>query len=494
MPASIRSNASEASTVDSDTEPYTNGNRLHNGIKNLSVRPTSMDRRNSSPMMPAFMTSAPGKVIVFGEHSVVHGKAAMAASISLRSYLLVTALSKSRRTITLRFPDVGLDHTWRISELPWSTFQAPGKKRSYYDLVTELDKDLVQSLQPHLEKISPNSPEAQRKVHQNAASGFLYLFLSLGTQNFPGCVYTLRSTIPIGAGLGSSASIAVCVSSALLKQLHALSGPHPDQPAEEAALQIERINRWAFVFEMILHGNPSGVDNTVAAGGRAVIFKREDYNRPPNVRSIRDFPEFKLLLVDTKQPKSTAAEVAKVGSLKKSQPAVANCILDAMDKVTESAVSIVSGEDFDEDELDCVRPLGQLFELNHGLLASLGVSHPKLERVRELVTDSGLGWTKLTGAGGGGCAITLLKPGHSRADVTELERKLTHEGFEVFDTVLGGDGVGILWPAVLHNGTDEEGGEEIDEENFLKAEGALILDKLVGVGVREKREDWKYWR
>jgi hypothetical protein len=28
----------------------------------------------SVPMMPAFMVSAPGKVIVFGEHAVVHGK------------------------------------------------------------------------------------------------------------------------------------------------------------------------------------------------------------------------------------------------------------------------------------------------------------------------------------------------------------------------------------------------------------------------------------
>jgi mevalonate kinase len=32
------------------------------------------DRKASSPMMPAFMVSAPGKVIVFGEHAVVHGK------------------------------------------------------------------------------------------------------------------------------------------------------------------------------------------------------------------------------------------------------------------------------------------------------------------------------------------------------------------------------------------------------------------------------------
>jgi hypothetical protein len=38
------------------------------------ARRALMKRKASTPMMPAFMVSAPGKVIVFGEHAVVHGK------------------------------------------------------------------------------------------------------------------------------------------------------------------------------------------------------------------------------------------------------------------------------------------------------------------------------------------------------------------------------------------------------------------------------------
>lgn len=453
-----------------------------------------VDRKQSSPMMPAFMTSAPGKVIVYGEHAVVHGKAAIAAAISLRSYLLVTALSKSQRHITLRFPDISFDHTWQIDDLPWSTFSHPTKKKFYYDLVTTLDPDLVDAMKPHLNSVSPKASPEMRKIHQAAASAFLYLFLSLASQNFPGCIYTLRSTLPIGAGLGSSASISVCLSSALLLQIRTLAGPHPDQPREEAELQIERINRWAFVGEMCIHGNPSGVDNTVSTGGKAVLFKREDYSKAPQVTPLYTFPELPLLLVNTRQARSTATEVAKVGALKKSQPVVTGLILEAIDKITESAHDLITGPDFDENDHDSAQVLGELMKINHGLLVSLGVSHPRLERISELVDLAGVGWTKLTGAGGGGSTITLLKPKVTPESLRSLEAKLDLEDFERFEATLGGDGVGVLWPAVLRNGTDEEGGEEIDQEKFLNADGREGVERLVGVGVRERREGWKFWR
>ncbi|KAL2870881.1 mevalonate kinase [Aspergillus lucknowensis] len=453
-----------------------------------------MQRKASSPLAPAFMVSAPGKVIVYGEHAVVHGKAAMAAAISLRSYLLVTTLTKSQRTITLNFRDTNLNHTWNIDELPWDLFKQPSKKKYYYDLVTTLDTELYDAIQPHVEDISPDAPDEMRKIHKRSASAFLYLFLSLGSPQNPGAIYTLRSTIPIGAGLGSSASVCVCMSAALLLQIRTLAGPHPDQPPDEAEVQIERINRWAFVGEMCIHGNPSGVDNTVSAGGKAVIFRRGDYSKPPSVVSLPTFPELPLLLVDTRQARSTAVEVAKVGKLKKEWPVVTESILDAIDSVTTSAEVVIRAPTTSALSENTLQQLGTLIRINHGFLVSLGVSHPRLERIRELVDYADIGWTKLTGAGGGGCAITLLRPELKDDSLRDLKNQLHDENFGIYETTLGGDGVGVLWPAVLRNGTDEEGGEEIDQQKFENASGTDGIERLVGVGVQEKREGWKFWK
>lgn len=396
--------------------------------------------------------------------------------------------------MTLRFPDIALDHTWDIDSLPWAIFSHPSKKKFYYDLITTLDPDLLEAMKPHISTVSRLAAEDIRKIHQSAASAFLYLFLSLSSQKSSACIYTLRSTIPIGAGLGSSASIMVCLSTALLLQIRALAGPHPDQPSTEAELQIERINRWAFVGEMCIHGNPSGVDNTVSSGGRAVLFKREDYGKPPKVYPLRNFPELPLLLVNTRQSRSTAAEVAKVGALKQAHPIVTDMMLESINKVTESAHSLMCSHSSDNPDQSFLQNLGELIRINHGLLVSLGVSHPRLDRIRELVDHAGIGWTKLTGAGGGGCAITMLKPEVDSNVFSQLQSKLEAENFEIYETTLGGDGVGVLWPAVFRDGNGEPGGEEIDQEKLLQAEGNDGVEKLVGVGIRDRNEAWQFWR
>ena len=56
------------------------------------------------------------------------------------------------------------------------------------------------------------------------------------------------------------------------------------------------------------------------------------------------------------------------------------------------------------------RQAQELFEINHCLLDAVGVGHFALDDVIR-VADKFRFPTKLTGAGGGGCAVSLIPPG-----------------------------------------------------------------------------------
>ncbi|KAF4555303.1 Mevalonate kinase-like protein [Elsinoe fawcettii] len=458
----------------------------------------------SSASAKSFMVSAPGKVIVFGEHAVVHGKAAMAASISLRSYLHVEPGQASPEpSVTLNFTDIALSHTWPISSLPWEIFASASSNLLNSPLPRTLDQSLVSSLQPCLSPISPDADPKTRKIHAAAASTFLYLFLLLSTPTSPSTTFTLRSTIPIGAGLGSSASISVCLSTALLHLSSSLDLP---ASAVSPATTLDLINALAFLGESLIHGTPSGVDNTVSTLGKAVVFRRPTPGSAPVIESLRKFPELPLLVVDTKQAKSTAVEVAKVRTIRERHPSVVEPLLDSVDRITGEARRLIAEAEGGFDETgaagteggmgvgpETVERLGELIRLNHGVLIALGVSHPRLEELREVVDASGAGWFKLTGAGGGGCGFVLLRGdveevkhhgaegGEDLKRLRALEKELDGRGFERYETILGGDGVGIRF---------FEQGQEISLETFLAAKGTEGVESLCG----GDSAGWQYWR
>ena len=86
--------------------------------------------------------------------------------------------------------------------------------------------------------------------------------------------------------------------------------------------------------------------------------------------------------------------------------------------------------------------VGLMMEMNHHLLCALGVGQEKLSRLCEVTHKKHL-HSKLTGAGGGGCAITLLKDGLSSADLADLQRDIQAECGNVscWEAEVGGAGV-----------------------------------------------------
>lgn len=380
------------------------------------------------------ITSAPGKVIIFGEHSAVFNEPAIAASVaSLRTYLLVTE-ADDPYSIELDFPDIGLDQKWGAGDLKGIGLDIPVNVDEHS---RELDNDLVRALEPLLEPLSGS-------LHYHAAYCFLYLYLSLcGART--GVKLTLKSSLPIGAGLGSSASIAVSLALALGK----IGGHLSPSPEPLSKKDLDFVNKWSFIGEKCIHGTPSGIDNAVATYGNAVLFQRQE-NGDTNFKQISDFPQIPMILTNSRIPRSTKVLVSGVRDLLARQPSIVQPILSSMGLLASRGAELLT--DLHD---SAYAELCELVRINHGLLVALGVSHPGLEVIKMVADSMDIGATKLTGAGGGGCALTILKHDASPDNIAKFKDTLkeTHN-YEMYTTGLGGAGCAYIAPEQVKQNLD----------------------------------------
>jgi mevalonate kinase len=166
--------------------------------------------------MPAFAATAPGKIILFGEHAVVYGRPAIAVPVTqVHTRALVTASPASPTgQVQIRAKDVGLDNF--LDNLP----------------------------QDHPLALAVNSVAQALEINR-----------------LPALRIEITSSIPIASGLGSGAAVTV----ALARALSAFLG----QPLGE-----EKISEIAYRVDQRHHGTPSGIDNTVITYGQPVYFVR----------------------------------------------------------------------------------------------------------------------------------------------------------------------------------------------------------------------------
>ncbi|XP_058491111.1 mevalonate kinase [Solea solea] len=370
--------------------------------------------------------SAPGKAILHGEHAVVHGKVALAVSLNLRTFLRLKATTTGKVCINL--PNIDIFLSWDLSELkqliPYCCAQRVEQKC--------LDPELVRRLHEFV-----GAADGNLDTCHMATLAFLYLYLSLfGSGELPSLTVSVWSELPTGAGLGSSAAYSVCLAAALLCTSGAITAPlkEPDHAARWCQEDLELINSWAFRGEMIIHGNPSGVDNAVGTWGGMLRFLAG------KIIPLSRVPLLRILLTNTKVPRSTKVLVAGVKDKINKFPAVMTPVLDSVDAISCTCEKVLSDMTSEPITGEHYNILEELIDINQHHLNVLGVGHPALDTLCRVTLTRGL-HSKLTGAGGGGCGITLLRPETDSQVVESTVQDLRNCGFDCWETSIGGPGV-----------------------------------------------------
>ncbi|TFC84128.1 hydroxymethylglutaryl-CoA reductase, degradative [Cryobacterium sp. TMT3-29-2] len=322
----------------------------------LTPRPAVI-RTPSTATPPAATTpSAPGpdarlgfgKIILMGEHSVVYGYHAIAAPIGLSVRAQVT------RQESLLEPVIA---DWDVD----------GSVRE------------------------PIRADLSHRVAALIASRLGVSAVGLRVDVF--------SHLPRASGLGASAAFAVAVIRAV---------------ADSFRLTISdaEVSSLAFECEQIVHGTPSGIDNTVATFGRSVLFQKTD---APGGHTIRDVftPHPIPIVIGLSGVESlTKQTVGLVRSAWQRNPARYDAIFSQIDGLVLAGVDALRRGDIAE--------LGELMNINQGLLNALQVSSPEIEALVAIARRAGALGAKLTGGGGGGAMIAIAEPGGTEPILTAM--------------------------------------------------------------------------
>jgi mevalonate kinase len=291
----------------------------------------------ASLLLRPVCASAPGKVILFGEHSVVYGQPAVAAALSdLRVVVLVSPdhhdddSSVTAAKIRMILPDLPIDCQLSMSAL-WAV-----KDQLKAPPTAQCAQLLDQVVRNHGQTRQGRDITDQSTIH--AILPLLYLIAQLAStvmlEQSLGCTVQVRSVnLPVGAGLGSSAAFGVACAAALWQWHEPLgdstvsSSSLPVMPNLES---LQEINRYAYYSEILLHGRPSGIDNTVSCQCGALLFTRSHHEVSLQPLPMPQQPPLHLLLVYTHVPRHTKQLVGAVRALYDSHPTIVTPILQAM--------------------------------------------------------------------------------------------------------------------------------------------------------------------
>lgn len=399
-------------------------------------------------------TTAPAKLILLGEHSVVYGQPALATALDLKTTVQI---------ITENFCEISNIPVISVDLL---SFEIKNIRINYYEDQFYYEESV---------KKFSNSV-------QNSIKAITLLLNKLKLDNHPvhkmGLKLIVSSDIPVGCGLGSSAAFSVAVSSALMR----LVGNFKNS-VFELANELEKM----------FHENPSGIDVYVSYHGGLVEFKKTEHGfchhngdttnfRPTstcptpsphavlngssmtintqiqnaqtsNPEDSKTFAKsqckkyvakqidvknitnlIKIEIVNTNINRSSKSIVNKVRKLYNENPEFVNFTCQAITALLNQFKEQLKNS---QSRSPSMTNLSKILEKNHHLLNSLGCGHPSIDKIFYLAKNKYHTVMKITGAGGGGCLFSIENLNE------DLRSELNQLGFSTFTTSILASGLSI---------------------------------------------------
>lgn len=322
---------------------------------------------------------APGKVILYGEHAVVYGEPALAMAVN--KYVYVTAKVRDDGKIGINAMDL------KLAGLSVTILENG-------DIVARTDYGAVISALSYVKRALEIAME--------------YVDKRVGVDLF------IQSQMPVGAGLGTSAAVAVATILAYVKAL----GYNIDK---------RELARLAWQVEKDVQGAASPTDTTMATFGGIIYIKPEGNN--VIMEPVKPSTEIPLVIGYIPRVSTTKELVAMVRRKLESMRDVIEPIIKTIGVITRRG-----REALEKGDLEL---MGTLMNINHGLLDSLGVSTRQLNEMVYAARSAGALGSKLTGAGGGGCMIAL-------SDKVDVERAIELIGGSVLSARLDSEGARVI--------------------------------------------------
>ncbi len=299
---------------------------------------------------------APGKLILSGEHSVVYGKPAIAMAIDRSAVFEVTPQAGDR--ISFDLPGVSDDESFTLMALRDLKRRVENKYREF--LSGDIGIGYVLAAPADLFRFA-----------------FINTLDGLHRKLDSGLVLKLRSSIPMGCGMGSSAAT---VLSELRAMGHYLRVDFKPEWYYEYSLEAEKLQ----------HGKPSGVDSYISLHGGCARFEKGQ------ATSIA-LPRMKMFMVQTGIPQSSTGE----------------CVMDVERRFRNSGIwsefEAVTNAFADAILNNSVQKMHWLVRENNRLLEAIGVVPARVQQfIREV--EAWGGSAKVCGAGSvnGNCGGIVL--------------------------------------------------------------------------------------